>query len=294
MDVNGNCNLNETKYLNLLKNVLDYGTDKPDRTGVGVRSTFGHQTKFGLRTGFPLLTTKKMNIDSVASELLWFIEGSGDERRLAEIRYGKPRAELEGKQTIWTANANAPYWKEKAQFEGDLGVVYGVQWRKWEGTNGKTVDQLQILLDGLRNDPNGRRHILSAWNPAELDNMALPPCHVMCQFYVNKNELSCMLYQRSNDLFLGSPFNIASYAMLTMMIAQVLGLKAGDFIYTQADTHIYSNHFDAVKEQLTRTPFQQPKLLLDKSVKNIEDFTMDSFELVDYQSHPFIKAEMAV
>lgn len=298
---------NENKYLDLLREVLENGVDRPDRTGVGVRSLFGAQTKFDLRLGFPILTTKKLLLPSIASELLWFIEGSGDERRLAEIRYGKDRSELDGKQTIWTANAQAPYWKAKAEYEGDLGRVYGVQWRRWRKpvvlpTNGigipdvtiQVVDQLQQLIDGIKKDPFGRRHILSAWNPGELDDMALPPCHVMCQFYVAGDELSCLLYQRSNDLFLGSPYNIASYSMLTMMIAAVCGLKPGDFIYSQGDVHIYHNHIEAVKEQLARTPKAQPQLYIEPGIDKLEDYTMDSFELIGYDPYPAIRAPMAV
>jgi thymidylate synthase len=285
---------NEQLYLDLLRKVLEEGHDRPDRTGVGVRSLFGAQTRFDLKNGFPLLTTKKLLLNSISSELLWFVEGSGDERRLAEIRFGKDRSELAGKQTIWTANANAPYWKSKAAFEGDLGRVYGVQWRNWRKPDGTTVDQLDELIQGIRRDPFGRRHILTAWNPGEINEMALPPCHVMCQFYVGGNELSCQLYQRSNDLFLGSPYNIASYALLTRMVAQVCGLKAGEFIYTQGDLHIYHNHFDAVKEQLERAPKQQPFLYVDPAIDEIEDFKMDSFEIMNYEPHPMIKAPMAV
>lgn len=294
---------NEDKYLNLLREVLDKGVDRPDRTGVGVRSLFGMQTKFDLRIGFPLLTTKKLLLPSIASELLWFIEGSGDERRLAEIRYGKNRSDLADKQTIWTANAQAPYWKAKAEYEGDLGRVYGVQWRKWRKpivgaqqsiVRYEEVDQLQQLIEGIQKDPFGRRHILSAWNPGELPDMALPPCHVMCQFYVAGDELSCLLYQRSNDLFLGSPYNIASYSMLTMMIARVCGLRPGDFIYSQGDVHIYHNHIAAVEEQLTRTPKAQPQLYIEPGIERLEDYTMDSFELINYDPYPAIRAPMAV
>lgn len=310
------------------------GTDRADRTGIGVRSLFGVQTRFDLKDGFPLLTTKQMNLASIASELLWFIEGSGDERRLAEIRFGKDRSELDSKQTIWTANAQAPYWKDKAKFDGDLGRVYGVQWRKWKpapidysGTaelaklmekyDGKgtfsanpgmpsgaapfggqffppEVDQLKNLIEGLQNDPFGRRHILTAWNPGEIDQMALPPCHVLCQFYVSGNDLSCMLYQRSNDLFLGSPYNIASYAMFTMMIAQCAGLTAHELVYCQGDTHIYHNHFDAVWEQLTREPKHEPSLYIEPGIYNIDEFRMEHFELINYDAHPHIKAPMAV
>lgn len=302
---------NEQTYLDVLNHVMEKGVDRPDRTGVGVRSVFGMQTRYDLRNGFPLLTTKKVNFAAVASELLWFIEGSGDERRLAEIRFGKPRADLAGKKTIWTENAQAPYWKPKATFDGDLGRVYGVQWRKWaspeadrfavmsangrrEGAILREVDQLANLIEGIKKDPFGRRHILSAWNPGELDEMALPPCHVLCQFYVSGDELSCMLYQRSNDLFLGSPFNIASYAMLTRMIAQVTGLRAGDFIYSQGDTHIYHNHFNQVREQLSRKPKGQPQLYIDPTIDKIDDFRMSHFEVVGYDHHGALVAPMAV
>jgi thymidylate synthase len=297
---------NEEKYLSLLRRVLDEGVTRPDRTGVGVRSLFGAQTTFNLRYGFPLLTTKKLLLPSIASELLWFIEGSGDERRLAEIRFGKDRSELTDKQTIWTANAEAPYWKGRAAHDGDLGRVYGVQWRHWRkpvlqpsGMGIKRwdvveVDQLANLIDGLKRDPFGRRHILSAWNPGEIDDMALPPCHVMCQFYVAGDELSCLLYQRSNDLFLGSPYNIASYSMLTMMIAQVCGFRPGDFIYSQGDVHIYMNHIDAVEEQLARTPKAQPQLYIEPGIRRLEDYEMEHFEMIGYDPYPAIRAPMAV
>ncbi len=284
----------ENQYLDLLRYVMDEGEDRADRTGVGVRGAFGRQTKFDLRSSFPLLTTKKMLLASITSELLWFLEGSGDERRLAELRFGKQRHELDGKQTIWTANAEADYWLPKAQHVGDLGRVYGVQWRRWENRKGAVIDQIANLINGIKRDPFGRRHIITAWNPGELDEMALPPCHVMAQFYVSKGELSCLLYQRSNDLFLGSPFNIASYSLLTLMIAQVCGLKPGDFIYSQGDLHIYHNHFDAVKEQLSRTPRLAPSIYIDPSIKNIDDFKMDSFEMIAYDPLPAIKGNMAV
>lgn len=303
---------NELTYLNLLRDVMENGSFRKDRTGVGVKSVFGRQSRYNLRNdAFPLLTTKKMLLGSIVSELLWFIEGSGDERRLAEIRYGKNRSELLEKRTIWTDNAEAPYWTPKAQFEGDLGRVYGVQWRRWQtaqptggeiintknwrvGHKTKTVDQLADLIEGIKRDPYGRRHILTAWNPGELDQMALPPCHVLCQFYVDGDELSCLLYQRSNDLFLGSPYNIASYALFTKMIAQVCGLKAGDLVYSQGDTHIYQNHFEAVNEQLDRTPFAEPTIWVDPSITEIDDFRMTHFELRGYEAHPVIKAKMAV
>ena len=286
---------NEEKYLDLLRTVLDKGLDRADRTGVGVRSLFGFQTRFDLKVTFPLLTTKKMNLASIVSELLWFIEGSGDERRLAEIRFGKDRNALGNKRTIWTDNAEAPYWLSRAKFDGDLGRVYGVQWRDWQTSDGRSVDQLANLIAGIKRDPFGRRHIISAWNPGELEEMALPPCHVMAQFYVAGGELSCLLYQRSNDLFLGSPYNIASYALFTKMIAQVCGLRAGELIYSQGDTHIYHNHTEAVREQLTRTPLQGPQIYVDPSIKKIEDFRMEHFELIGYDNpYPAIKAAMAV
>lgn len=313
-------NINEKTYLDLLRDTLDNGLDRPDRTGTGVRGLFGRQSRYDLKT-FPLLTTKKLDLKSISSELLWFIEGSGDERRLAELRYGKPRSELTAKRTIWTDNAQAPYWKDNAAYEGDLGRVYGVQWRKWrtplevvkpssvgtrtsdleglrrvEPVSGhyRETDQLADLIDGLRRDPFGRRHILSAWNPGEMKNMALPPCHVMAQFYVSQGLLSCMLVQRSNDLFLGSPYNIASYALLTHMIAQVCGYKAGELVYSQGDVHIYHDHFDAVKEQLSRSPLSPPHLYIDPSIKEIDQFTMDSFDIMGYTPLPSIKAKMAV
>ncbi len=285
---------NENTYLDLLRDTMDNGLDRPDRTGTGVRGSFGRQSRYDLQQSFPLLTTKKMDLRSVSSELLWFIEGSGDERRLAEIRYGKPRAELTGKRTIWTDNLEAPYWRSKAKFDGDLGAVYGVQWRKWKTEDGRTVDQVKDLIEGLRRDPFGRRHILTAWNPGEFDNMALPPCHVLSQFYVSQGRLSCMLTQRSNDLFLGSPYNIASYALLTHMIAQVCGYQVGELVYSQGDVHIYHDHFDAVATQLERAARPGPHLYLDPTIKEIDQFTMESFDIMAYEPHPAIKAKMAV
>ena len=253
---------------------------------MGTISVFGRQLRFNLKESFPAITTKKLAWKAVVGELLWFLEGSSDERRLAEITHGTS----EGVTTIWTPNALAPYWKSKAKFEGDLGRIYGVQWRDFGG-----VDQLLNLVEGLKKDPNGRRHILSAWNPSELDQMALPPCHVLCQFYVNKNkELSCHMYQRSQDVFLGAPFNYASYALLTHMIAQVCGYGVGELIVSTGDTHIYQNHVDRVREQLTREPYPLPKLWLNPSVTDIDGFTMDDIKLIDYQSHSQLKAPMAV
>jgi thymidylate synthase len=217
---------------------------------------------------------------------LWFIEGSGDERRLAEILHGSRDIE---RSTIWTGNAQAAYWTPKAKYDGDLGRVYGVQWRDWRG-----VDQLSNLIEGIKKDPNGRRHILTAWNVDELDQMALPPCHVLAQFYVSNGKLSCHMYQRSVDVFLGLPFNIASYALLTHMIAQVCDLKVGELVISTGDTHIYSNHIEQVKEQLSREEYPLPILFLDPKIKNIDKFLMDDILLFDYQSHGTIKADMAV
>lgn len=285
---------NEKVYLDLLRNVYENGVDRPDRTGVGVKGLFGSQSRYDLTASFPLLTTKKLDLKSISSELLWFVEGSGDERRLAEIRYGKPRSALTDKKTIWTANAEAAYWKDKAAFEGDLGRVYGMQWRNWTNSKGKKVDQLANLIDGLKRDPFGRRHILSAWNPGELDQMALPPCHIMAQFYVVNGKLSCQLYQRSGDCALGIPYNIASYALFTHMVAQVCGYKVGEFIHTVGDVHIYHDHFDGVEEQLSRKPKSPPHLFIDPTIKNIDEFTMDSFDIMGYAPHPNIKLKMAV
>jgi len=297
------------QYHDLLTDILENGESKDDRTGVGTISVFGRQLRFNLREGFPAVTTKKLAWKACVGELLWFIEGSSDERRLAEITHGDP----DGKVTIWTPNALAPYWKPKATFEGDLGRVYGVQWRHWNkyrvekdmgpahkgGTrlavDNIEVDQLANLIDGLKNDPNGRRHILSAWNVSELDQMALPPCHVMSQFYVNKKkELSCHMYQRSVDVFLGLPFNIASYALLTHLLAQVCDLKVGELIISTGDTHIYTNHVEQVKEQLSRESYPNPTLSLNKEIKDIDKFTISDIVLTDYKSHGTIKAEMAV
>lgn len=283
------------QYHNLLTDILHNGEERGDRTGTGTLSVFGRQLRFDLRQGFPAITTKKLAWKAVVGELLWFLEGSSSERRLAEITHGTS----EGKVTIWTPNALAPYWKPKAKFEGDLGRVYGVQWRSWQkpyyGDNGYYIDQLKILIDGLKEDPNSRRHILTAWNPGELDQMALPPCHVMSQFYVNKDkELSCHMYQRSQDVFLGAPFNYASYALLTHMIAQVCGYGVGELVVSTGDTHVYKNHIEQVKEQLTRQEFPLPKLWLNLEIKDIDKFTMDDIKLIDYQSYGPLKAPMAV
>jgi thymidylate synthase len=289
-----NTNWEEDIYLDLLHTTLHTGeTRDKERTGVGTISRFMTTLNFDLRRGFPLLTTKKVNFKSVVSELLWFIEGSDDERRLAEIHYGKPREELIGKTTIWTANADEQgkaLGYENTDTVKKLGPVYGVQWRNWNG-----IDQLAMLVDNIKKNPQSRRHLLSAWNVSELDKMALPPCHTFSQFYVsNYGELSCSMYQRSADLFLGVPFNIASYSLLTHMIAQVCDLKVGEFVHIIGDGHIYENHIDAVNTQLDRESMQFPKIAIDPSIKNIDDFRMEHFSIEGYSPHPFIKADMAV
>jgi thymidylate synthase len=290
----------EQAYLNALKDILTTGEQRPDRTGVGTISKFGVQMRFDLKQGFPAVTTKKLAWKACVSELLWFIEGSGDENRLKEILHGERYTD---KKTIWSDNATAPYWtgKRLQRHAGDLGRVYGVQWRKWRAPLvriNKVVlqncDQLLNLIDGLKKDPYGRRHIITAWNPGELELMALPPCHMMSQFYVSNGKLSCSMYQRSADMFLGVPFNIASYALFTHMIAQACGLEVGELIITLGDAHIYTNHVDQVKEQLAREPLTLPELKLNPAVKDITGFTMDDIELVNYTSHNAIKAPMAV
>lgn len=280
------------QYLDLLTDILENGEARSDRTGVGTIGVFGRQLRFNLKDSFPAVTTKKLAWKAVVSELLWFIEGSGNERRLCEILHGTRDT---SKKTIWSPNANADYWTPKAEYPGDLGRVYGVQWRHWGPRVGDHIDQLRKLIDQLKANPMDRRHILTAWNPGELDQMALPPCHVMCQFYVNsKNELSCHMYQRSVDVFLGLPFNIASYALFTHMIAQVCNLKVNELIISTGDTHIYSNHIDQVKEQLTRTPLPAPELFINPAITDIDRFTMDDIHLIDYQCLESIKAVMAV
>lgn len=283
------------QYHNLLKDILDNGEEKDDRTGTGTLSVFGRQLRFCLGDGFPAITTKKLAWRACFAELLWFIEGSGDERRLAEITHGSRT----GKDTIWTGNAEASYWKDKAKFPGDLGRVYGVQWRDWQKPyyeeDGYSIDQLSNLIEGLKSDPNSRRHLLTAWNPGELHNMALPPCHILSQFYVNKNrELSCHMYQRSVDVFIGLPFNIASYALLTHLIAHVCGYGVRDLIISTGDTHIYKDHLEQVYEQLSRTEYKLPLLVLNSDVKDITKFTMNDINLIDYHCHGPIKARMAV
>ena len=301
-------------YLDALQTVLSNGTERSDRTGTGTIGLFGMQQRYNLAEGFPAVTTKKLAWRSVVSELLWFIEGSGDEKRLREILHGSAES---SKTTIWSANATADYWKKHARFEGDLGRVYGVQWRHWRtvkntkagsfkddfgnyyssvsaGVQEIEVDQLRALIEGIHRDPHGRRHILSSWNPGELDAMALPPCHVMAQFYVADGKLSCQMYQRSCDMFLGVPFNIASYSLLTAMIAQVCGLEVGEFVHVLGDAHIYLNHVDQVKEQLSREPLPAPRLWLNPAIKDITKFTMDDIRLEGYESHDSIAAPMAV
>jgi len=279
------------QYIDALRNVLETGTDKKDRTGTGTRAIFGMQMRYNMEDGFPAITTKKLAWKSVVSELLWFIEGSGDERRLAEIMHGTKDNE---KKTIWTANASSDYWKPKAKFPGDLGRVYGVQWRHWKNSEGKEIDQLKNAIDQIKINPSSRRIIVNAWNPGEIEQMALPPCHTFFQFFVANNKLSLQMYQRSCDMFLGVPFNIASYSLLLHMVAQVTNLKPGDFVHTLGDSHIYHNHFDQVKEQLTREPLPLPQLKLNPNVKNIDDFKMEDIQLLDYEHHPSIKAPMAV
>jgi len=279
-------------YHDLLEDILQNGESRDDRTGVGTISVFGRQLRFNLDSGFPAITTKKLAWKACVGELLWFLEGSRDERRLAEITHGSK----EGTVTIWTPNALAPYWKSKSKFEGDLGKVYGVQWRKWESPRwGKLVDQISHLVDRLKTDPFSRRHMISAWNVGELNDMVLPPCHVMSQYYVSKdNKLSCHMYQRSVDVFLGLPFNIASYALLTHMLSQVCDFKVGELIISTGDTHIYKDHLDQVDQQLQRQEYPLPKLWLNPNINNIDSFTMDDIKLQNYKSHDSIKAKMAV
>ena len=262
------------QYLDLLQEIMDHGVVKHDRTGVGTKSIFGHQMRFDLSEGFPLLTTKKVHLKSIIYELLWFISGDTNVKYLQDH-----------KVTIWD---------EWADENGDLGPVYGHQWRSWPAPDGRSIDQLSQVVDQIRRNPDSRRMIVSAWNPGEVDRMALPPCHCLFQFYVAEGRLSCQLYQRSADTFLGVPFNIASYALLTMMIAQVCGLQPGEFIHTTGDTHIYLNHFDHVREQLSRTPRPLPKMRLNPDVKSIFDFDYEDFTLEGYDPWPAIKAPVAV
>ncbi len=287
-------------YHNLISKIINEGSLKEDRTGVGTISLFGEQLRFDLSKGFPAITTKKLAWKSVVSELLWFIEGSGDERRLKELLYGDATVD---KKTIWTDNAQSTYWTNRGQKKHfhDLGRIYGVQWRQWRapvfGVNKmgvRHVDQLQLLIKGIKEDPNGRRHIITAWNPGELESMALPPCHCFAQFYVNNGKLSCQMYQRSADIFLGVPFNIASYALFTHMIAQACDLDVGELIITFGDVHLYRNHLEQAQIQLTREPFAYPKLVLNPQIKDITKFAMSDISLENYQSHDAIPAPMAV
>ena len=262
------------QYLDLMRYVLEHGERKDDRTGTGTLSVFGYQSRYDLSKGFPLLTTKKVHLKSVLHELLWFLMGDSN------IRYLKEN--------------NVRIWNEWADENGDLGPVYGVQWRSWEGADGKTVDQIEEVIDQIKRNPHSRRLIVSSWNVAKIDEMALPPCHTFFQFYVNNNKLSCQLYQRSADIFLGVPFNIASYALLTMMVAQVCDLEVGDFVHTLGDAHLYSNHLDQANLQLSRSPRELPKMKLNPTIKNIFDFSYDDFELEGYDPHLLIKGKVAV
>ncbi len=262
------------QYLELLRHVKETGTDKGDRTGTGTRSVFGYQMRFNLADGFPVLTTKKLHLRSIIYELLWFLKGD------TNIEYLKQNG--------------VSIWDEWADENGDLGHVYGYQWRSWPTPNGGSIDQIEQLIESLKNNPDSRRHIVSAWNVADVDNMALPPCHTMFQFYVADGKLSCQLYQRSADLFLGVPFNIASYALLTMMVAQVCGYEVGEFIHTLGDVHIYSNHFEQVEEQLSRTPKALPTMKINPERSSIFDFVYEDFTLENYVADPSIKAPIAV
>ena len=284
-------------YLDLLEYILENGDEKDDRTNTGTISSFGHQLDFDLEEGFPAMTTKSLAWKGVVSELLWFLEGSDDERRLAEIRFNKDRTELTDLNkysTIWTDNADKQgkdLGYENNDFKKILGPVYGVQWRDWSGK-----DQIHDLIEGLKNNPDSRRHILSAWNVGEIKKMALPPCHVMSQFYINKGTISCHMYQRSADMFLGVPFNIASYALLLSIVAEVLNLKPKRFIHSFGDAHIYKNSIDQVKEQIKRTPKRLPKLIFPslESINDLKRCNINDFVLEGYDPHPPIKAEMAV
>lgn len=262
------------QYLDLMRKAYTEGDDRVDRTGTGTRSIFGHQMRFNLSEGFPMVTTKKCHLKSIVLELLWFIKGSGNVKYLQDN--------------------GVRIWNEWADENGDLGPVYGVQWRSWKGADGKTHDQLKEVIESIKTNPTSRRLLVNAWNVGELDKMALPPCHMMFQFHVSKGRLNCQLYQRSADIFLGVPFNIASYALLTMMVAQVTGLEPGDFVHTFGDAHIYQNHFEQVETQLKREPRSLPKMKINPEVKNIEDFTYEDFTLEGYDPHPHIAGKVSV
>ena len=286
------------QYIGALEHIFKQGKDRGDRTGIGTRGVFGYQMRFDLRKTFPAVTTKRLAWKSVVSELLWFLEGSTDERRLAEIHFGKQKKELVDKKTIWTANADMQgrsLGYKNNELEKQLGPVYGKQWRSW-GKDKQGVDQISQVINEIKTNPDSRRHIVSAWNVEEVESMALPPCHTMFQFHIQNNELSCQLYQRSADMFLGVPFNIASYALLTHIMSSILNLKPGDFIWTGGDCHIYNNHFNQVKEQITRKPKEGPTLEMPK-FSSIDDVTKSSpehFKLINYKPMDSIKAPMAV
>jgi thymidylate synthase len=262
------------QYLNLLETILEKGVEKKDRTGTGTISVFGHQMRFDLNEGFPVITTKKLHLKSIIHELLWFLAGDTNVKYLQDN--------------------GVRIWNEWADENGELGHIYGYQWRSWPAPDGKHIDQISRVVDSIKNNPDSRRHIVSAWNVGDLDKMNLPPCHVLFQFYVAGGKLSCQLYQRSADVFLGVPFNIASYALLNLMMAQVTGLEPGDFVHTFGDVHIYSNHIEQVKLQLTREPFPLPTMKINPEIKSIFDFKFEDFELLDYQAHPHIKGKVAV
>ena len=262
------------QYLDLLSHVMDNGADRMDRTGTGTRGVFGYQMRFDLSEGFPMVTTKKLHKKSIVHELIWFLAGDTNIKYLQENK--------------------VRIWDEWADENGDLGPVYGKQWRRWEGPDGAVIDQVDKVIEAIKNNPYSRRHIVSAWNPADVDDMALPPCHCLFQFHVANGKLSCQLYQRSADIFLGVPFNIASYALLTHMMAQVCGLEVGDFVHTFGDAHIYSNHFERVREQLTRTPKPLPRLKLNKDIISIYDFKYEDVKIFGYDAHPHIAGKVAV
>ncbi|MGF1925464.1 MAG: thymidylate synthase [Bacteroidia bacterium] len=262
------------QYLHLMQHVLDHGTQKHDRTGTGTISVFGHQMRFNLREGFPMVTTKKLHLKSIIHELIWFLSGD------TNIKYLKDNG--------------VRIWDEWADAEGNLGPIYGSQWRSWPKSNGETIDQISQIINAIKNNPDSRRIIVSAWNVADIENMALPPCHAFFQFYVADGKLSCQLYQRSADIFLGVPFNIASYALLTMMVAQVCELEYGDFVHTLGDAHLYNNHIEQAKLQLSRTPKSLPKMKINPEIKNIFEFKFEDFTLEDYDPHPHIKGIVAV